>query len=320
MDMFVLTLPLVALIAACAALVAVANPARADDLPDFDTLWDFADVAGTEAKFRTLLPRAEGAQDADYLAQLLTQIARTEGLQGRFDEAHRTLDRAEKLLRDDTPRPRVRCLLERGRVFRSSKQPEKAKPLFVQAWELGRSSALDGYACDAGHMLAITETGESAIDWSLRTIAHAEASKDPTARRWLGTLYFNLGWTFHDRGEFEKALEQFRKDLAFRLERKAPGPARVSKWAIGRALRSLGRLEEALATQRELEREYDALREKDGYVFEEIAECLAAQKKDVEAKPYFAKAYALLLDRTEADGIDAKRLERLRTLGGVESK
>jgi tetratricopeptide (TPR) repeat protein len=312
--------PLFTVILVLAALLALAAPAHAEDLPDFDKLWDFADVAGTETKFRALLPRAEAAKDTDYLAQLLTQIGRTEGLQGRFDDAHRTLDRAEKLLRDDAPLPRVRLLLERGRVFRSSKQPEKAKPLFLRAWDLGRAAALDGYACDAGHMLAITETGKPAIEWSLKTIAYAEGSKDPTAKRWVGTLAFNLGWAYHEQGEFEKALAMFRKDLAFRLERKAAPPARVAKWAVGRTLRSLGRLEEALATQRELEREFEALPEKDGYVFEEIAECLLAQKKDADAKPYFAKAYALLAGRAEAEGIDGRRLDRLRALGGVESK
>lgn len=315
---------LLSLALALALLCVVAQAARADDLPDFDALWNYDDPAATEVKFRALLPRAEAAQDASYLAELLSQVARTEGLQKRFDEAHKTLDRAEALLRDDRgpagERARVRCLLERGRTFRSSKQPDKAKPLFQKAWDLARAQGLDGYAGDAGHMLAITETGQGAIDWSEKTIAFVEASKDPAATRWLGPLRNNLGWTYHAKGEFEKALALFRKDLAFRLDRKAAAQARIAKWSVGRTLRSLGRIDEALATQRELEREFEALPEKDGYVFEELAECLTAQKKDAEAQPYFAKAYALLKDRAAADDIEAQRLERLRTLGGVAAK
>src|SRR5205809_4269353 len=46
-------------------------------MADFDKLWDYQDPAGTEKKFRELLPAAEAAGDASYVAELLTQIART---------------------------------------------------------------------------------------------------------------------------------------------------------------------------------------------------------------------------------------------------
>ena len=39
-----------------------------------------------------------------------------------------------------------------------------------------------------------------------------------------------------------------------------------------------------------------------------------------EAKPYFAKAYALLKPLAESDHIPPERIERLRTLGGVAAK
>jgi len=82
-------------------------------------------------------------------------------------------------------------------------------------------------------------------------------------------------------------------------------------------LRSLGRVEEALTLQQELLREFEALGEQDGYVYEELAECLAALGRDDEARPYFARAYeALSRDPWLADSEPA-RLERLRTLGAV---
>ena len=77
-------------------------------LPNFDALWDYNDPQGTEAGFRALLPGAEGARDPSYLAELLTQIARAEGLQGHVDAAHRTLDAVEPLLREAGDRARVR--------------------------------------------------------------------------------------------------------------------------------------------------------------------------------------------------------------------
>lgn len=90
------------------------------DLPDFDKLWDYNDPAGTAEKFREILPAARESGNRPYLAELLTQIARTQGLQREFDAAHATLDEVETLLADDAPIPRIRVLLERGRVFNSS--------------------------------------------------------------------------------------------------------------------------------------------------------------------------------------------------------
>ena len=51
-------------------------------LPDFDSLWNFDAPETSEAAFRAVLPVAKSSGDRDYLAQLLTQIARSEGLVG----------------------------------------------------------------------------------------------------------------------------------------------------------------------------------------------------------------------------------------------
>ena len=61
-------------------------------LPDFNLLWDYGQPAETEARFRELLPAARACGDRDYYLQLLTQIARAQGLQKRFEQAHATLD------------------------------------------------------------------------------------------------------------------------------------------------------------------------------------------------------------------------------------
>src|SRR5438874_1416563 len=89
-------------------------------LPDFDTLWDYDHPDETERDFRELLPTAEACGNTTYLLELITQIARTEGLQRKFDGAHQTLDRVEAELAAELLRPRIRYLLERGRVFNSS--------------------------------------------------------------------------------------------------------------------------------------------------------------------------------------------------------
>ncbi len=67
--------------------------------------------------------------------------------------------------------------------------------------------------------------------------------------------------------------------------------------------------------QKTLEKEYDEKGiEQDGYVFEEIGECLLLLNKNEEAKPYFAKAYEYLSkDKWLVDN-EPERLERLKEL------
>ena len=95
----------------------------ADELPNFNEWWNFQKPGETEKRFRELLPQASG--DRDYELQLRTQIARTLGLQGKFEAAHRVLDEVGPQLAV----VRMRYLLERGRTFNSSWQPDKARAL-----------------------------------------------------------------------------------------------------------------------------------------------------------------------------------------------
>lgn len=70
--------------------------------------------------------------------------------------------------------------------------------------------------------------------------------------------------------------------LECRIEQGDAHLARVARWCVARVLRSLGRIEEALAQQWALLDEGMAAGEADGYVHEEIGECLLAQG-DLEA-------------------------------------
>lgn len=299
------------------AFLLLAVPVMADEkLPDLDKLWNYGKPAESEKRFREVLPRAEAAGDRDYLLQLRTQIARALGLQGRFDEAHAELDAVEKALGpgDSLPVARVRCLLERGRAYNSSKQPEKARPLFLKAWETGVGKGIDEHAVDAAHMMAIVEPPENRNAWNIKAMELAEKSSDDRAKRWLGSLYNNMAWDAFDRGDFALALELHEKCLAWHEARnpKSQG-TRIAKWSVARQLRALGRAEEALARQRALLDEYAAIGEEDGFVYEEMGECLLALGKAAEAKPWFRKA----LPKLEAiDWVrdDKPRIERLRKL------
>lgn len=295
-----------------------AAPAPRPELPDYTRLWDFAQPAASEARFRALLPRARAAGDPDYLAGLLTQVARAQGLQRDFAGAHATLEEVQGLLAtQDLPRARVRYLLERGRTLNSSGKPQESKPVFLEAWRLARRHGFDGLAVDAAHMVAIVEKPEQSIRWNERALELARSSADEKARRWQASLLNNLGWTLHGLGEYERALASFEAAVPLREKQGNPRGVRIARWTVARCLRSLGRLQEALAVQRRLERQWAEAGETSGYVYEEIAECLHALGRREEAKPWFEKAWRTLsrdpwLTRNEAD-----RLARLAKLAGV---
>lgn len=285
-------------------------------LPDFDALWDYNRPAKTEARFRKLIPLAQGSGNRSYYAQVLTQLARALGLQRRFDEAHAVLNEADALITDDLLVARVRSLLERGRAFNSAGQPAIASPFFKKAFELAASADEDGYAVDALHMLAIASPPDQQMEWNLRALALAESSTQPQANKWLGSLYNNIGWTLHSAGKYDKALEMFQKALAWRIEQDGRiGAVRVARWCVARALRSLNRTEEALQIQTSLLAEFEQAGETDGYVYEEIAECLLALDRREEARPHFASAYTILSQDEGLVANEPSRLERLRQLG-----
>lgn len=290
-------------------------------LPDFDRLWDYSQPVETESRLRGLLEEVEGRPG--YRAALLTQIGRAQGMQRRFEEAHATLDEAAALLDEaalpegEAAVPRIRLLLERGRVYNSGGRPEEARPLFEKALAEARAAGEDFYAADAAHMLGIVTPLEEQLAWHLEALAIAEESEDERARGWLGPLYNNIGWTYHELGEYEKALRMFQKGLAWREAKGQAEKARRARWAVGRALRSLGRVQEAYKMQQALLAEYRRLGEENGYVHEELAECLRDMGRDEEAQKEFARAYELMAQDPWLSEQERERLRRLRRLGGL---
>lgn len=143
-------------------------------LPNLQSLWDYDDPAASEFRLRRALGDAVAAGACEYAAELRTQIARTYSLRGRFDDAHAVLDDLEPQINADMPRARIRLLLERGRTLNSAGDLESARSLFLEAWNLARSEALDGLAVDAAHMIALASAPEEAIEWNRRALEVAE--------------------------------------------------------------------------------------------------------------------------------------------------
>ena len=259
-----------------------------DDNIDIDSFWEYSDPAASEERFRTALDSARG----DLQLELLTQIARTFSLRSRFEEAHGVLNDVEKQLTGAGARPNVRYLLERGRTFNSNGEKDKARELFIRAWEQAQPARLEGLAVDAAHMVAITYSGSSeAIDWNQRRLAIARDSQDPKAKGLIPAMLNNSAWDLHQMGRFEEALSLFEEAQVEWTARGKPERIQIAKWSVARCLRSLKRYDEALTIQRALEAEHREAGTTDGYVFEEIAENLALLGRMDEARPYFERAF-----------------------------
>lgn len=226
-------------------------------------LWDFDDPETSERRFRDLAASADGPERAVWL----TQVARALGLQGRYAEGHLVLDRLEET---DSPEVGCRILLERGRLHRSAGDHRTARTLFARAVRRATSAHLDELHVDALHMVALVSEPDEQIAITQRALAVAAVSPDPRARDWDASLLNNLGMCYADAGDFPRALIAFESARGASERIGDPGRVRVARWMVAWALRNLDRRDEALAMQRALKAELEALGEEDPYVDEEL--------------------------------------------------
>jgi tetratricopeptide (TPR) repeat protein len=277
-------------------------------------LWDFDDLDTTEKRLREQL--AAEPTDAGR-AEVLTQLARVEGLRDRFDAGDELVDEAVTLAGDDKA-ARARIDLERGRLRRSSGDPGAARPLFVSAFDTASEAGQTFIATDAAHMAALVADGRDGfVDWTRRGVDVAESGEG--ARHWLGPLYNNLGWEFYEAGDYAQALDAFERQLVAREAEDDPQQTiEISRYAIGKALRALGRSDEAIPMLETAVAWADGESAPDGWFHEELAEEYAAVGRDAEAAEE-AKAAIPLLERDDPDfANDADRVTRLRTIAEAQ--
>ena len=174
-------------------------------------LWDFEDLDASEQRLRAQLEQ----EDSDTgRAEVLTQLARVEGLRDDFEASARLLDEA-RALAGTSPVANVRIELEHGQLLRSSGDPEAAFPFFRSAFERALEAREHFLAGDAAHMCAIAGSDRDRLEeWTRRGLELGE--REPDAAYWAGPLLNNLGWAYHDAGEYQPALETFQRALEAR--------------------------------------------------------------------------------------------------------
>ncbi len=288
-----------------------------ESLPDFRKLWNYNDPKGTEEKFRSILPDAETSGDADYLAQLLTQIARAEGLQGKFDDAHATLDRALQLISEQQLRlANVRYFLERGRVFNSSGKRREAIPFFQSAYDAALAEQHTPLAIDALHMLAIAETDpRKQVEWNLKALQLVESTSadDKASRGWLESLCNNIGESYLLLKEYDTAYSYFHQMAELQTARTGQADMYTLK-DLAKARRLSGNPEESLKIILPAFEQMSSEQNDDGYIRQELAEALYALGKTDEAKPHFLRSYELLSEDKRMLQNEPDSLARMKEL------
>ncbi len=278
---------------------------------NFDKLWNYQKPAETELKFRDLLPQAKKKGKSYYL-QLLTQIARTLSLQANYQEAYKILADVSSQLTDDMHVAKVRYLLELGRTQNAEKRGELANKTFYEAFSIADKTKEWGYAVDALHMIAITysygalESAQEKLQWEAKAISYAESKDSTNAKKWLGSLYFNAGWSYHGLKLYKEALDTFIK--AAELDKANSSPDWIlldDRRTVAQMKRLVGKIDEAFAEQEQLEKENL-----------ELGELYLLKKDEASAREYFAKAYPLLKDQLGDEKYD-DRLKRIKGLGGL---
>jgi tetratricopeptide (TPR) repeat protein len=267
-------------------------------------LWDFGDAAASEERFREA---ADEAADDEAEGLALTQLARAQGLQGKFEQARESLAHAKRLIGDEGSAADVQYFLELGRVENSSGNAPAAMPHFAEALRLAQALNADYAALDAAHMVAIASPPELQVKNGLKALELARACKDDKAKRWIGPIVNNLGWSYMDLNQPAEALPYFRESLEFRITQGTEAPIRMARYSLGCVLRTLGELQEALAVQREAL----AMGGSVGYIEEEIGECLFALGQPEEARSFFAEAHAKLSANTDLATSEPERMARI---------
>jgi tetratricopeptide (TPR) repeat protein len=267
---------------------------------DLAPLWDFNRPDVSEQRFRKALESATG--DDELILQ--TQIARTWGLRKDFDAARQILRQMERRVETAGAEARARYELEMGRTFASAAHlpealtPEntaRARRSFEAALSIARSGQLDGLAIDAIHMFAFVDTAP--VDqqkWALAALEIVEASSQPAAKRWEASVRNNLGYALHQLGRYDEALAQFQQAVVIRERGENTQAKRIANWMVAWTLRSMKRVEEALAIQLRLEKENDADGQPDPEVFDELQALYQAKGDAVRAQHYANRKQAVL--------------------------
>lgn len=251
-----------------------------------------------EKILQSFLLQAKTLKNKSIYIQILTRLALTKTIQGKFKSAHAILDKAEKEVTPDLSIAKARIMLERGRLFLLSSQLKSALITLKKCFSFSKINKLDLYAIDAAHMIpAVVKNAKEKIKWNKIAINQANQSKNKKAKEWLVVLYQSIGLNYIETKQYKSALAAFSKSQ--KLAEKYALKMVILGAKIGKAksLRLLNHFDQALEMQLTLLKEYIILSKTEfgqketklffyGWICEELAELYLNKAKKYSLLSY----------------------------------
>jgi len=211
---------------------------RAKALPVIAELWNASKPKKMERILLEILPAARTADQPEYLAELLAQLARTRVHQKRLKEAKANLDEAEAIIEagetEEMLRPRAIWLVETGRYLRfvrlfehddSAQLRARTNAVLEEAYNVALAAGDDFVAVDAAHQLGKIDTSQKGLDWNLEAIRISRGSSQPRVSTWLGVIYETATRGAARLENYDQALELSQAGLAWSREHGDEGRA-----------------------------------------------------------------------------------------------
>jgi tetratricopeptide (TPR) repeat protein len=202
-------------------------------LDEGDKLFSQRAYDEARAKYATAVEEATGPAGNSTLTEAEAQIARCYGIQGKFEEGRPWLAKAKSHATDKEPRGWSRYLGVRGRFeWQDEKNNEKAKATFIEMYDYCKKHELFSRELDAAHMVAIVAPPAEQVEWALKAVEAAEKGNETG---WLAVLWNNLGWTYEERGSFDKMLDALIKAREYHYEVGNEQSKMIADFGVGRA-------------------------------------------------------------------------------------
>lgn len=246
----------------------------------------------------------------------LAREARAKGLSGDFAGGHVLLDTAATIA-GEGGEALAMIAIERGRLFNSAGSPGEALPFFETSWKLAQAAGNHDLAVDAAHMMAIASPLPAAADWTRKALAYMDAN--PASPIWRPMLHHNLGWTYFEAGRFEQALASFIREERLRKQSGSAQALKISRYAVIRTMRALGQIDEAIDIGEMAVAMADRENDPAPFIYEELAECHAANGNEERARYFAKRAHDALAVDTGFAKSEPLRLVRLFKLAEPEA-
>jgi tetratricopeptide (TPR) repeat protein len=211
--------------------------APSDMLDIADQIFRSRDYVEARDLYIETAEKADQVGDSSVLTEAIAMIGRTYLITGKLEECRLLLDRAARTADPEDPWGWSRYLGVRGRFEWQDDRLEEATATFIEMYDFCSEHKLHERGIDAAHMVAITGDLETQVEWGLKGIKEAEAGN---VTGWLGPLWNNLGATYEDLEQYDKALDAYKKARQYHYEYGDETNKLIADWAVGHAYRLKG--------------------------------------------------------------------------------